>query len=114
MLSSRSAATAQEKFALLNCRRLPGRLNTSETALLLGIQEHDIPVLIKERLILPLGKPASNAPKYFASVEVVANAENAEWLGKATRALARHWLLKNGRKQARRIQRVGLPAAMSR
>jgi hypothetical protein len=38
MLASRSAATAQEKFALLNCRRLPGRLNTSEAALLLGFQ----------------------------------------------------------------------------
>lgn len=95
MLVSRSAATAQEKFALLNCRRLPGRLNTLETALLLGVQEHDIPVLVAARLILPLGKPASNAPKYFASVEVVANAADSEWLSKATKALARYWQRKN-------------------
>ena len=100
MLASRAAATAQEKFALLNCRRLPGRLNTSETALLLGVQEHDIPVLVASRLIVPLGKPASNAPKYFASVEVAANAENPEWLSQATRVLARHWLAKNNRKPA--------------
>src|SRR5205823_2050156 len=97
MLASRSAATTQEKFALLNCRRLPGRLNTSETALLLGVQEHDIPVLVAARLIVPLGKPAPNAPKYFASVEVAANAENLEWLSQATRALAKHWLAKNKR-----------------
>jgi hypothetical protein len=98
MLAGRTVATAQEKFAVLNCRRLPGRLNTSETALLLGVQDHDVPVLVAARLIMPLGKPAPNAPKYFASVEVAANAENPEWLAKATQALARHWFVKNRRK----------------
>src|SRR5262249_20680490 len=102
MISRRGAITAEEKLAVLNCRRLPGRLNTSETALLLGVQEHDISVLVAARLILPLGKPAPNAPKYFASVEVAANAENPEWLAQATRALARHWLTKNRRKQPNR------------
>jgi hypothetical protein len=100
MISRRGTISAEERLAVLNCRRLPGRLNTSETALLLGVQEHDIPVLVAARLILPLGKPAPNAPKYFASVEVAANAENAEWLAQATRALARHWLTKNTRKRA--------------
>jgi hypothetical protein len=100
MLASRSAATAQEKFGFLNCRRLPGRLNASETALLLGFQEHDIAPLVAAKLLEPLGKPASNAPKYFASVEVAANAENPEWLSQATRVLARHWLAKNNRKPA--------------
>src|SRR5256884_9801818 len=99
MLASRSAATIPEKFALLNCRRLPGRLNTSETALLLGVQEHDIPVLVAARLILPLGKPASNVPKYFASVEVLANAENPDWLARATWSLAKFWQKKNQRKR---------------
>jgi hypothetical protein len=99
MIPRRGTVSAEEKLAILNCRRLPGRLNTSETALLLGVQEHDISVLVAARLILPLGKPAPNAPKYFASVEVAANAENPEWLAQATRALARHWLTKNTRKQ---------------
>lgn len=99
MLASRSAATAQEKFALLNCRRLPGRLNTSETALLLGFQEHDIAPLVAAKLLVPLGKPASNAPKYFAAVEMVERATDSEWLGKATKALGKHWQRKNQRKQ---------------
>jgi hypothetical protein len=103
MLASRSAATAQEKFALLNCRRLPGRLNTSETALLLGFQEHDIAPLIAARLLSPLGKPAPNAPKYFASVDIKARAEDGNWLSQATRALARFWREKNRRKKACRI-----------
>ena len=99
MLASRSAATTQEKFALLNCRRLPGRLNTSEAALLLGVQEHDIAVLIGAKLLLPLGKPAPNAPKYFAAVEVAERASNPEWLGQATKVLAKYWQRKNQRKQ---------------
>src|SRR5206468_5947951 len=99
MLASRSAATAQEKFALLNCRRLPARLNTSEASILLGIQEHDISALIAAKLLLPLGRPAANAPKYFAAVEIVERASNSGWLAEATKALAKHWQRKNQRKQ---------------
>src|SRR6266446_4182825 len=99
MLASRSAATAQEKFALLNCRRLPGRLNTSETALLLGVQEHDIAPLVAAKLLKPLGKPAANAPKYFAAAEIAERASNTEWLSSATKVIAKHWIRKNQRKQ---------------
>jgi hypothetical protein len=99
MLASRSAATPQEKFALLNCRRLPGRLNTSETALVLGFQEHDIGPLVAAKLLAPLGKPAPNAPKYFAGTEIVERAADSEWLGKATKALTKYWHRKNQRKQ---------------
>jgi hypothetical protein len=99
MLASRSVATAQEKFALLNCRRLPARVNTSEAALLLGFQEHDIALLIAAKLLVPLGKPAPNSPKHFAAVEIVAHAADSEWLSKATKVLAKHWQRKNQRKQ---------------
>jgi hypothetical protein len=98
MLASRSATTAQEKFALLNCRRLPGRLNTSETALLLGFQEHDIAPLVAAKLLFPLGKPAANSPKYFAAVAIAERAVDSEWLSRATKAIAKHWLGKNQRK----------------
>jgi hypothetical protein len=101
MLVSRSAATAQEKVSLLNCRRLPARLNTSETALLLGFQEHDIAPLVGAKLLVLLGRPAPNAPKYFASVEVVERAANPEWLSSATKVIAKHWLQKNQRKEVK-------------
>jgi hypothetical protein len=98
MLTSRSPVPAQEKFVMLNCRRLPGRLNTSEAALLLGFQEHDIAVLVAAKLLVPLGKPALNAPKYFAAVEIAARASDSEWLSGATKQLTKHWLRKNQRK----------------
>src|SRR5438128_10758100 len=99
MLASRSTSAGQEKLMVLNCLRLPGRLNSSETAALLGFQEHDIAPLVAAKLLAPLGKPAANAPKYFAAVEIVAHAADSEWLSKATRVLAKHWQWKNQRKQ---------------
>src|SRR5437868_4605077 len=100
MIPRRGTVSAEEKLAILNCRRLPGRLNTSETALLLGVQEHDIPVLVAARLIFPLGKPAPNAPKYFAAVDVVAYGRDPKWLAEATKSLARNWARKNQRKDS--------------
>lgn len=100
MLRAKATSSLENAIALLNCRRLPGRLNTSETALLLGVQEHDIPVLAAAKLIVPLGKPASNAPKYFAAVDVLACARDPKWLAEATKSLARHWARKNQRKDS--------------
>jgi hypothetical protein len=103
MLMSRHSLTASDKVALLNCRRLPGRLNTSETALLLGFQEHDIAPLVAAKLLVPLGKPAANAPKYFATVDVIARSEDRDWLSDATKAISKHWLSKNARKRSSRV-----------
>jgi hypothetical protein len=100
MFSAKQISSSQEILALLNCRRLPGRLSTGETAVLLGFQEHDITPLIAAKLLAPLGKPAPNAPKYFATVDVLAIAQDRDWLSQATRALARHWRVKNSRKRS--------------
>src|ERR1700730_8465621 len=98
MLAGKKISSLQDAFALLNCHRLPARLNTSEVALLLGFQEHDIAPLVAAKLLRPLGKPAPNAPKYFAAVDIIAAAADREWLGSATRTLAKRWQEKNGRK----------------
>jgi hypothetical protein len=74
---------------------LPARLDAKQSAEVLGFQEHDIPVLISRNLLEPLGKPADNARKYFALVEVLARREDVHWLGKATRTLYQHWQDKN-------------------
>jgi len=100
MLAAKKITSRAEAVQLLNCRRLPARLNTRETSVLLGVQEHDIPALISAKLLFPLGKPAANAPKYFTAVEVVERAGDLEWLAQATKALAKHWQRKNRRKQS--------------
>ena len=99
MFTARKTATVQDAAVLLNCRRLPGRLNTTETAVLLGFQEHDIPVLVAAKLLTPLGKPVPNASKYFASTEIVNAIQDRAWLSQATRTVSRHWSEKNSRKK---------------
>jgi hypothetical protein len=94
MLAQRGTSSSQA-YSILNCRRLPGRLNSTETAILLGVQEHDVPVLISARLLNPLGKPAPNAPKYFAAIEIEEFTQDRERLSAATKALAKHWSQKN-------------------
>jgi hypothetical protein len=100
MFSAKQISNGQEILALLNCRRLPARLSTGETAVLLGFQEHDIAPFIAAKLLAPLGKPAPNAPKYFATVDVIAGAQDREWLSQSTRALARHGRIKNSCKKS--------------
>ena len=111
VFSAKQISNGQEILALLNCRRLPARLSTGETAVLLGFQEHDIAPLVAAKLLAPLGKPAPNAPKYFATVEVLSAAQDREWLSQATRALAKHWHIKNSRKKSAQSRASFLDAA---
>jgi hypothetical protein len=75
--------------------RLPARLDAPQTAQLLGFSEHDIPVLIRLRLLKPLGNPPPNGHNYFATVELERLAQDPNWLDKATRAVIQHWQSKN-------------------
>ena len=99
MYNAKRIPMASDALALLNCLRLPARLNTAEAAVLLGFQEHDIGPLVAARLLAPLGRPAPNAPKYFAAHDIETCAQSVEWLSQATRTLAKHWLGKNARKR---------------
>lgn len=78
---------AERRFLLLNARRLSARLGNEEIAILLGFQEHDIPVLIKKKLLKPSGNPIRNSVKYFAAADIQ-DLMN-EWLNKATKAVYR-------------------------
>ena len=100
---------AYDARAILSLTRLPARLNSTESAVVLGIQEHDVPILIGEKLLVPLGKPAPNSPKYFAAVQILALAENVEWLAKATKTIALHWKAKNAKPPRKNPSFAGVP-----
>lgn len=87
--------------SVLNVRRLPARLDYAQAAKVLGMQPHDIPVLVQAKHLVPLGKPLPNSTKYFAAVSVEQHAADPGWLDVATRIIARHWLKKNGRNSQR-------------
>lgn len=79
-------------------KQLPGRINVIQTANLLGFQQNDIAILIRRKMLVPLGKPKPNAPKYFGKVYVLALANDLNWLGEATQIIYDHWKQKNDRK----------------
>ena len=84
-----------ELVALLNTRRLPGRLNLNQAAAVLGFSPHDVPVLTSKKLMRALGKPTQNTTKYYAAREIESLANDPAWLSKATQTLSDHWRTKN-------------------
>ncbi|MDF1814831.1 MAG: hypothetical protein P1V20_21690 [Verrucomicrobiales bacterium] len=83
---------------LLNLRRLPSRLNAEQTAILIGCKDHDIPILIKAGLLKPLGKPVSNAVKYFSSSDLEEKIADVKWNAKVTEKLYEYWRESKGRR----------------
>ena len=83
---------------LLTTLRLPARLDAQQAALVLGFGEHDIPVLIKARLLKPLGSPAPNGIKWFSAAELEAFAKDRAWLDRATKAVQAYWKGRNREK----------------
>ena len=85
-----------EQKEFLRLDEAPGRLNAEQTGWKLGFQSHDIPVLVSAKLLDPLGHPAANAPKYFASADIEVLKSDRKWLARATDAIQKHWQRKNG------------------
>jgi hypothetical protein len=93
---NRLAVGSENTF--LYAARLPARLDSRQVSAILGFQEHDIPVLVSAKLLKPLGKPASNSPKYFARLEIEGLTQDHKWLSIATQVIYDHWKKKNKNK----------------
>jgi hypothetical protein len=78
--------------------RIQARLDSAQAARVLGFSEHDIPILVRQGLLNPLGKPVPNATKYFAACQIVALAGDPKWLNAATQVIYEYWKGKNDRK----------------
>jgi len=96
----------QHRFLALH-GRLPARLNVEQAAWLLNCQSHDIPVLISSRLLKPLGNPAPNGVKFFATTELIESMNERNWLNKVTVAINQHWHKQNSQRKTRN----GTPAS---
>jgi len=87
-MSLDTTTTKPQPHDILNVRRLPGRLTPEQTATLLGFAPHDIPVLVKAKLLRPLGKPLRNACKWFPANEVENLRGSTKWLEAAVKAVS--------------------------
>jgi hypothetical protein len=88
---------------VLHLPRLPARSDVSQAALLLGFQEYEIPILMRLRLLKPLGSPVQNGRKFFATAEILELAQSRDWLDRATRAVAKSFQEKNRRIKERQF-----------
>ena len=84
----------EERFMKLV--KWPAILTRQQTAWVLGLQVHEISELMRKRLLRPLGEPAANGVKFFATVEIEELGVNRRWLARARKAIQEHWRQKNG------------------
>jgi hypothetical protein len=98
--------------------QLPLRLTAEQAGWVLNCQAHDIPALISARLLKPLGNPAQNGAKYFATADVLETAKDRSWLVRMTTTINTHWQKQNAKKcrsvngsQNGHSPRSGLPVA---
>jgi hypothetical protein len=71
--------------------QLPARLTVEQAAWVLNCQPHDVTIVVISRLLKPLGNPAPNSVKYYATVNILEIAKDRLWLAKATNAVSEHW-----------------------
>jgi hypothetical protein len=67
----------------------------------LNCQPHDVPILVAARRLKPLGNPAPNGIKFFATSELLELVKDRAWLVKVTNAVNRHWHKQNAHQQNR-------------
>ncbi len=89
--------TDKEQF--LNLKTPPARLNAEQAAWYLGFSPHEIPILVTEGLLKPLGHPAQNAPKFFAFTNLEEFRRDVKWLAKACDTISEHWKYRNHRNE---------------
>ncbi len=92
--------SAQEQF--LNLKTLPARMKTEEVAWYLGFSQHEIPILVADGLLKPLGRPPETGVKYFATVTLEELRRDPKWLGRASDSIVNYWRTRNGNKKAHR------------
>jgi hypothetical protein len=88
----------QHQFLLL-VGQPPARLTEEQAAWVLGCQPHNVPILISSRLLKPLGNPAPNGIKFFATAAVLELMKDRSWLAKMTNTVNQHWQKKNARQR---------------
>jgi hypothetical protein len=74
---------------------LPARLLAAQVAKLLNCTSEDVAVLVTADKLRPLGRPNSNAVKFFSAVELISLLTGREWLDEATKTIGQFWKRKN-------------------
>jgi len=83
---------------------LPARLIAAQVAKLLNCTTADVGLLVSTGKLQPLGRPNSNAVKFFSSIELMTLLADREWLDEATRTIGQFWKRKNARRRGQILE----------
>ncbi len=78
----------------------PARLTAEQAAWVLNCQAHDVPILVSNRLLRPLGNPPPNGVKFFSTADVLELSRDRAWLVKMTNAVCQHWQRQNVKRKS--------------
>lgn len=92
----------------------PARFTREYAAAYLGFEPDQITILVSAGLLKPLGKPAPNAEKFFAKIDLDDVKNNREWLSKATEAVNKYWQRRNASKTAAQPVKVHTSSRQSK
>jgi hypothetical protein len=73
-----------------NRRPWPACIGVEEAARIFGWPPYFLPVLVRTGHLKPLGKPAQNSRKWFATAEIERLSRDLAWLDKAVRIVEKH------------------------
>jgi hypothetical protein len=62
-------------------------------------------VLVIAGKLRPLGRPNTNAVKFFSAVELLALLPDREWLDEATKTIGQFWKRKNARRNGFTVEK---------
>jgi len=91
--------TAQQT-EFLSWKVVPARLDATQAAWFLGFEPHEIPRLVAAGLLKPLGHPARNSTKFFATETLEQFRRDEKWLARASDAIANYWRERNARRNS--------------
>ena len=90
--------TTPQQTEFLSWKTIPARLDATQAAWFLGFDPHEVPMLVAAGLLKPLGHPARNSTKFFATDVLEQLRKDEKWLARACDAIASHWRKRNARK----------------
>jgi hypothetical protein len=96
--SSIKMNVTEQQTEFLGWKVIPARLDATRTAWFLGFDPHEVPLLIAAGLLEPLGHPARNSTKFFATETLEQFRRDEKWLARASDAIATYWRERNARK----------------
>jgi hypothetical protein len=92
--------TTPQQTEFLSWKIIPARLDATQAAWFLGFEPHEVPMLVVAGLLKPLGHPARNSTKFFATDVLEQLRKDEKWLARACDAITSHWRKRNARRSS--------------